>query len=110
MFNPYQAFMPFRATSGLGILGRINWGTLLSNAQKSLSIVNQAIPIVYQVKPIVSNARTVFKVVNELGKPNKTNTNTNTNTKANNINTNESTPIKNSSNQNYSSNEPVFFI
>ena len=49
-------FAAQRAASG------INWGTILSNTQKSLGIINQAIPIVYQVKPIISNAKTMFKL------------------------------------------------
>ncbi|MCI8347789.1 MAG: hypothetical protein HFJ12_07630 [Bacilli bacterium] len=42
--------------------GGINWGNLLTNTQKSLGIINQAIPIVYQVKPIVNNAKTMFRI------------------------------------------------
>lgn len=51
-----------RAGTGGLLKNGINWGTILSNTQKSLGIINQAIPIVYQVKPIVNNARTMFKL------------------------------------------------
>ena len=53
-----------RAAGGIGAATRtgINWGTLLSNTQKSLGIINQAIPIVYQVKPMINNAKTMFKI------------------------------------------------
>ena len=69
MFNPYQAFVPFRAAgaASTGAIAKtgINWANLLSNTQKTLNIVNQAIPLVYQVKPIVNNARTMFKIASE---------------------------------------------
>ena len=51
---------------GLFNLSRINWGTLLSNTQKTLGIINQTIPIIYQIKPIVSNAKTMFKIASSL--------------------------------------------
>ena len=40
------------------------WSTFLDGTQKTLSISNQAIPIIYQIKPIYQNAKTAFKVVN----------------------------------------------
>ena len=94
MFNPYGAYMPFRAMSGAGLLSRINWGSLLSNTQKTLNIVNQAIPIVYQVKPIINNAKTVMRVANELRKPSTTTV---------------TTSAENTNAEQYS-NEPTFFI
>ena len=36
-----------------GILGKLNISSILSNAQKTLNVVNQAIPLYYQVKLIV---------------------------------------------------------
>jgi len=36
----------------------------LNGASKTLNVVNQAIPIYYQVKPMISNAKTMFKVMN----------------------------------------------
>ncbi len=67
--NPYIMNASLRGASGLGKAGLfssirgINWGSLLGNTQKTLGIINQAIPIVYQVKPIMNNARTMFKVM-----------------------------------------------
>lgn len=40
----------------------INWSNILTNTQKSLGIINQAIPLVYQVKPMINNAKTMFKI------------------------------------------------
>ena len=42
--------------------GTIKWAELLEGTKKTLDIVNQAIPIYYQIKPIVSNAKTLFKI------------------------------------------------
>ena len=66
--NGYNSFYPYYNTgarAGLlaGLRGRFNWGSILNNTQKTLNIVNQAIPLVYQVRPIVNNARTLFKVM-----------------------------------------------
>ena len=46
----------------------INWSSILSNTQKTLGIVNQAIPMVKQISPIMKNAKTMFKVMNEFKK------------------------------------------
>lgn len=46
----------------------INFGNILSGTQRTLNIVNQAIPLVKQIKPVVRNAGTMFKVMNEFKK------------------------------------------
>lgn len=77
----------------------INWGTLLSNTQKSLGIINQAIPIVYQVKPIINNAKTMFRIAGALKDDKQINQNKN-----NYVNdSNNSTTIEND-------NKPIFYI
>ena len=110
-FSPYTAY-------GLGAAAKsgINWSSLLSNTQKTLGIINQAIPAFYQVKPIFNNMRTMFKVVNEFNKDdtnpiNNVNTNTNNNInnnyQTNNLNTNN---IVNDNQQYYSDDGPQFFL
>lgn len=48
------------------LFGRgINWGSILNTTQKTLGFVNQAIPVVKQVTPMMKNAKTIFKVMNE---------------------------------------------
>lgn len=47
------------------LFGRLNWGSILSNTQKTLNLVNQAIPVIKQVSPVMKNAKTMFKVMNE---------------------------------------------
>lgn len=61
--NPYGSY-------GLGTVAKsgINWSSLLTNTQKTLGIINQAIPAFYQVKPIFSNMKTMFRLVNEINK------------------------------------------
>ena len=63
-FNPYQ--MP---GTGLSALKRVNWSNILNNTQKTLNVINQAIPIIYQVKPLVSNARTLFRIADAVNEP-----------------------------------------
>lgn len=48
--------------SASAVRSGINWSNILSNTQKSLGIINQAIPLVYQVKPMINNAKTMFKI------------------------------------------------
>ena len=63
MYNAYNMgypnynYMPKRG---------INWNNILNNTQRTLGIINQAIPIVYQVRPLISNARTLFRVATAL--------------------------------------------
>lgn len=45
---------------------KFNFSSFLGNAQKTLGIINQAIPIVYQVKPIWNNAKTMFRIAGAL--------------------------------------------
>ena len=65
MFNPNLLYMPGRSILPIA-RKTINWAGLLSNTQKTLNIVNQAIPIVYQVKPMINNAKTMFKIADAL--------------------------------------------
>lgn len=121
MFNRYPFSSLLGGTaSGVAKAG-INWGSLLSNAQKTLGVINQAIPVFYQVKPIWNNAKTMFKVFGEFGRLNSSsNDTTNTTSTANTSNTSTSvTPTdKNTSNTKISttpstllqsSNGPTFF-
>lgn len=84
---PNQFYSPMSSLTPLA-KKTINWSGLLNNTQKTLNIVNQAIPIVYQIKPIVNNARTMFRVANEFTKTNSNNSNSiKNNYNNNNINT-----------------------
>ena len=76
----------------------INWVNILSNTQKGLGIINQAIPLVYQVKPIINNAKTMFKIADALKDDKKNQTS----------NHEEKKISQNTSSQN--ENKPIFFI
>ena len=64
---PNQFVRPSLFSKGLSAAKSINWGGLLDGTQKTLGIINQAIPIVYQVKPILTNAKTMFKIADKNG-------------------------------------------
>lgn len=55
---------PNQTTSILSLLKSIKWSSILDGTSKTLNVINQAIPVVYQVKPIIDNAKTMFKVAN----------------------------------------------
>ena len=55
-----------------GILGRLggvtgavkgfNWGGLLNNASRTLGVINQAIPVVKQAGPLLSNMKSMMRL------------------------------------------------
>ena len=58
----------------LGFFGKIgsgiksiNWGGLLSGANKTLNVVNQTIPLVKQAKPMFSNMRSMVRLAKAFG-------------------------------------------
>lgn len=60
---------PGQNISILSLLKNVKWGSLLDGASKTLGVINQAIPVVYQVKPIIDNAKTMFKVASIMNEP-----------------------------------------
>ena len=105
------------ATSSLGrglfggVRAGINWSSILNGAQRTLGLVNQAIPLVKQAAPMVRNAKTMFKVMNEFKKVESPNTNSTNNNSSNNVN---SMPDENAFNnenvQMVSNGGPTFFV
>lgn len=77
----------------------IKWGSFLNNTQKTLNVINQAIPVYYQVKPIWQNVKNLGRIVTAFNEPETSN-----NQKNNVINTQNSEKKENSTNQ------PTFFI
>ena len=47
----------------------IKWGSILTNTQKTLNVINQAIPVYYQIKPIASNLRSFGKIMSAFNTP-----------------------------------------
>ena len=77
-YNPYYYSMPLNYVQPkVGLLGRLfgNTGVALSNflngTQRVLNIANQTIPLVKQVRPMIGNAKSMFKVMNEFKRVDK---------------------------------------
>ena len=66
-YNPYFYTMPYIKQPGLfgRIFNGVSFSKILNGTERALNFANQAIPIVKQVKPIVGNAKTMFKIMNE---------------------------------------------
>lgn len=80
---------PYMRPSLFSMLKNIGWSNLLDGTQKTLGVINQAIPIVYQVKPVVSNMRSVFKIANAIKSPDNNQSTNKSYNNTNNINTNK---------------------
>ena len=77
-YNPYYYGLPTSfAQPQVGMLGKlfgstgVSIGNFLNGTQKVLNIANQTIPLVKQVKPMIGNAKTMFRVMNEFKKADK---------------------------------------
>ena len=81
-------------------LSGIKWGDVLNNTQKTLNVINQAIPVYYQIKPIFSNVKSLGKLMSAF---NESDDDT-SDTSSLNRNTNQTSKKENSSNS------PTFFI
>lgn len=110
-FNPYYYSPSLNYLQPkVGVLGRLfgRTGISISNffngTQKVLNIANQTIPLIKQAKPMITNAKTMFKVMNEfkrVEKPKEINT----------INKkNENNIINNKINNSIMEGGPTFFI
>ena len=129
-FNPYYYTFPTNYVQPqIGILGRIFGRTgvtissFLNGTQRVLNIANQTIPLVKQIKPMVGNAKTMFKVMNEFKRSETPYTNNNNSTLNNNntivspnVNTNTpsnsyvNTEITNERLNQNEYNSPTFFM
>lgn len=73
-YNPYFYSIPTLTTQKAGLLTRlfgnsgITIGKILNGTQHALNFANQAIPLVKQIRPMLGNAKTMFKVMNEFKK------------------------------------------
>ena len=81
-----------------GLLSKFSFSSFLNGASKTLNVVNQAIPIYYQVRPMINNAKTMFKIADALKDDKKNQTS----------NHEEKKISQNTSSQN--ENKPIFFI
>ena len=76
---PYKSYArPQGMFSGLKNLTKgVTLTGFLDGAQKTLGVINQAIPIVHQVGPMITNAKTMFKIADVINTPDKTYNNSN---------------------------------
>ncbi len=122
-YNPYFYTMPTSfATPKVGLFSRLFGGSgitlsgILNGTQRALNFANQAIPLVKQVKPMVGNAKTMFKVMNEFKKvesPKKTKQRANSNIEPSNIQNGKvesNNGQTNIVNEQVADNGPTFFI
>ena len=100
------------ASSGASIFSKINWSSLLSNAQKTLGVVNQAIPLYYQVKPVFKNLRALGKIGKEFTKISESNNQNSNEAKQESVfdNTNSNAVINNISNEQNDYPTPTFYL
>ncbi len=73
-YNPYFYSVPAATSSGL--FSGISFSSILNGATRVLNFANQAIPMFKQISPVVKNAKTMFKVMNEFRKNETESTNT----------------------------------
>lgn len=55
-------------SKGLQFIKNINFAGILDGTSKTLNVVNQAIPVIYQAKPLFQNVGTLFKISNAIQK------------------------------------------
>lgn len=70
-YNPYYFENPFafgRVGNGLFSIGSFSFSSLLDGAQKTLGVFNQALPLIKEAAPLMRNAKTMFRVMNEFKK------------------------------------------
>ena len=68
-YNPYFFNIPSSNTGLLSrIFGNLKLSSILSGTNKALNFVNQTIPVIKQISPMVKNARTMFNVINQFKK------------------------------------------
>ena len=108
----HAATLGSATASGASIFSKINWSSLLSNAQKTLGVVNQAIPLYYQVKPVFKNLRALGKIGKEFTKISESNNQNSNEVKQESKfdNTNSNAVINNISNEQNDYPTPTFYL
>lgn len=121
-YNPYFGGISYTPSVGnvaasstpRGFLSSLFGGGKLTNfingTQKTLNIINQAIPLVRQVSPVMKNAKTMFKVMNEFKKVDNSNKQNNIPITTLNSSTNINTTEENIQGVANNTNRPTFFL
>ena len=66
-YNPYLYAAPLE-TAGSSFFSKLSLSSIINGTSRTLNFVNQAIPVVKQVSPIMKNLKTMFSVMNEFNK------------------------------------------
>ena len=112
-YNPYFYTMPntivTAARPGLfsRLFGGLTFSRFIDGTQRALNFANQAIPFVKQVKPMIGNAKTMFRVMNEFKRTENPKNNVSQNNSFANNNMNNNT--EKNTRENYDLG-PTFFI
>ena len=121
-YNPYFNGIPYSPamnniganTASKGFLGNLFSGGKITNfingTQKTLNIINQAIPLVKEVSPVMKNAKTMFRVMNEFKKVDKPTLEDKTNLQETNTMNYENLVEENRQKIQKNSNVPTFFL
>ncbi len=96
--------------AGTSLFNKINWGSILSNTQKTLNVVNQAIPLYYQVKPVFKNIRALGRIGKEFSKIGINGNNSNNEVSTNNNGNTQTNLTQETSNTVEEVPEPTFFL
>ncbi len=71
-YYPFYSGLPnivSTTAQSTGLFGNLfkglSLGKILSGGQKTLNFVNQALPLIKQAGPVINNAKTMFRVLNE---------------------------------------------
>ena len=105
-----------RLGNAFGAIKAFNWSGLINNTSKTLGIINQTIPLVRQVGPMVGNMRSMLRLASafkdETDTTNTSNSNNNSTTNNNHIQVQEKNDIekKETLRDNITSDSPTFFI
>ena len=86
---------PSLIAKGTSLLKSIKWSSILDGTGKTLGVINQAIPVVYQIKPLVGNLKTIMKITSNLN---------------NNLEQDEEIVESNKNKKNQEKNSPIFYI
>ena len=65
-YNPYYYSAPTKVATG--IFSKLKLTSIINGTSKFLNFANQTIPIFRQVTPVMKNAKTMFKLLNEFKK------------------------------------------
>ena len=91
----YPYSNPNLLAKSASLLKSIKWSSILDGTGKTLGVINQAIPVVYQIKPLVGNLKTIMKITSGLN---------------NNSSSNIKTIEENNQSIETKSNSPIFYI